>query len=46
MSDEAHYYLNGYSNKQNCQILGTENPRALEKCQLHPLKYMQLWPID
>ena len=38
MSDEAHFHLNGYVNKQNCRIWGTENPRALHQRQLHPLR--------
>ena len=32
-SDEAHFDLGGYVNKQNCRIWGTENPHAyLEDC--------------
>ena len=27
-SDEAHFDLDGYVNKQNCRIWGTENPHA------------------
>ena len=27
-SDEAHFDLGGYVNKQNCRIQGTENPHA------------------
>ena len=27
-SDEAHFDLGGYVNKQNCRIWGTENPHA------------------
>ena len=29
-SDEAHFDLDGYVNKQNCRICGTENPHAIE----------------
>ena len=29
-SDEAHFYLSGYVNKQNCHIWGTENPKRLQ----------------
>src|SRR5258705_13919341 len=36
MSDEAHFHLNGYVNKQNCRFYGTQNPRALHQRQLHP----------
>ncbi|KAI5708051.1 hypothetical protein M8J77_015430 [Diaphorina citri] len=28
-SDEAHFHLNGFVNKQNCRIWGSENPRVL-----------------
>ncbi|KZC15025.1 hypothetical protein WN55_08618 [Dufourea novaeangliae] len=38
MSDEAHFELNGFVNKQNCRIWATENPRAVHQQQLHPLK--------
>ena len=27
-SDEAHFDLSGYVNKQNCRICGTENPNV------------------
>ena len=30
-SDEAHFDLGGYINKQNCRIWGTENPHTIEK---------------
>ena len=29
-SDEAHFDLSGYVNKQNCRIWGTENPHTLK----------------
>jgi len=38
MSDEAHFHLNGFVNKQNCRIWGVENPRMVYQRQLHPLK--------
>ena len=38
MSDEAHFQLNGFVNKQNCRIWATENPRVLHQRQLHPAK--------
>ena len=37
MSDEAHFHLNRYINKQN-RFWGIDNPRELHQCQLHPLK--------
>lgn len=38
MSDEAHFHLNGYVNKQNCRFWGTHNPRALLQRELHPAR--------
>ncbi|CAK9826872.1 hypothetical protein ANTRET_LOCUS4642 [Anthophora retusa] len=38
MSDEAHFHLNGFVNRQNCRVWGTENPRAVHQRQLHPIK--------
>jgi hypothetical protein len=35
-SDEAHFHLSGYVNKQNCRIWGTENPHAVEEKPMHP----------
>ncbi|KAL4125925.1 hypothetical protein QTP88_010162 [Uroleucon formosanum] len=35
-SDEAHFHLSGYVNKQNCRIWGNENPRASMEKQMHP----------
>lgn len=36
-SDEAHFYLNGHVNKQNCRIQGTEYPYMIhEKCHSMP----------
>ena len=35
-SDEAHFQLNGYVNKQNCRIWGSENPRMIEQYPLNP----------
>ena len=38
MSDETHFHLNGFVNKQNCRIWGTENPQVIQQHQLHPVK--------
>lgn len=38
MSDEAHFHLNGFVNKQNCRFWGSENPRVIKQKQLHPIK--------
>jgi hypothetical protein len=35
-SDEAHFHLNGYVNKQNCRIWGAENPRVIQERPMHP----------
>ena len=29
MSDEAHFHLGGYVNKQSCRIWGWENPKMI-----------------
>ena len=34
-SDEAHFTLGGYVNKQSCQIWGSENPQVIEERPLH-----------
>lgn len=38
MSDEAHFYLDGFVNKQNCRHWATENPHELHQRPLHSLK--------
>lgn len=45
-SDEAHFQLNGYVNKQNCRIWGAENPRLIQEQPLHPARvtvWCALW---
>lgn len=37
-SDEAHFWLNGYVNKQNCRIWSDENPHQVLETPLHPEK--------
>jgi len=34
-SDEAHFYLSGQVNKQNCRVWGRENPQALVESDPH-----------
>jgi hypothetical protein len=42
MSDEAHFHLNGFVNKQNFRIWGLENPREIMQHESHPL-YCTVW---
>ncbi|GFW45504.1 uncharacterized protein TNCV_3244441 [Trichonephila clavipes] len=37
-SDEAHFWLNGYVNKQNCRIWNEANPQVYVETPLHPEK--------
>jgi len=39
-SDEAHFWMNGYVNKQNCRIWDNTNPREIHPLQerVHPEK--------
>ncbi|GFV59198.1 transposable element Tc3 transposase [Trichonephila clavipes] len=41
-SDEAHFWLNGYVNKQNCRIWSEANPHAYVETPLHPEK-LTVW---
>ncbi|GFU46668.1 uncharacterized protein TNCV_1546761 [Trichonephila clavipes] len=41
-SDEAHYWLNGYVNKQNCHIWSEANPQVYVETPLHPKK-LTVW---
>ena len=34
-SDEVHFTLGGYVNKQNCHIWGSEYPQVIEERSLH-----------
>ncbi|GFV33160.1 uncharacterized protein TNCV_2768781 [Trichonephila clavipes] len=45
-SDEAHFWLNGYINKQNCRIWSKANPQVCVETPLHPEKltfWCALW---
>ncbi|GFS84180.1 hypothetical protein TNCV_2365421 [Trichonephila clavipes] len=45
-SDEAHFWLNGYVNKQNCCIWSEANPQVYVETPLHPEKltfWCALW---
>ncbi|GFX30099.1 hypothetical protein TNCV_2618101 [Trichonephila clavipes] len=39
-SDEAHFWLNGYVNKQNCRIWSEANPQVYVETLLHPEKLL------
>ncbi|GFT21145.1 putative transposable element [Trichonephila clavipes] len=41
-SDEAHFWLNGYVNKQNCRIWSEANPQEYGETPLHPEK-LTVW---
>ncbi|GFU12264.1 hypothetical protein TNCV_4664341 [Trichonephila clavipes] len=40
--DEAHFWLNGYVNKQNCRIWSEANPQMYVETPLHPEK-LTVW---
>ncbi|GFX30741.1 putative transposase [Trichonephila clavipes] len=45
-SDEVHFWLNGYINKQNCHIWSEANPQVYVETPLHPEKqtvWCALW---
>ncbi|GFU48386.1 hypothetical protein TNCV_3342771 [Trichonephila clavipes] len=45
-NDEAHFWLNGYVNKQNCHIWSEANPQVYVETPLHPEKltvWFALW---
>ncbi|GFW92826.1 uncharacterized protein TNCV_1736191 [Trichonephila clavipes] len=41
-NDEAHLWLNGYVNKQNCRIWSEANPQVYVETPLHPEK-LTVW---
>ncbi|GFV78339.1 uncharacterized protein TNCV_94991 [Trichonephila clavipes] len=42
VSDEAHFWLNGYVNKQICRIWNEANPQVYVETPLHPEK-LTVW---
>ncbi|GFT96239.1 hypothetical protein TNCV_3906791 [Trichonephila clavipes] len=44
-SDEAHFWLNGYVNKQNCRIWSEANPQVYVETPLHPEKLTVLYAL-
>ena len=48
-SDEAHFHLSGFVNKQNCRIWGNENPQIMQEREIHPLKiivWCGFWQVE
>ncbi|GFX31737.1 hypothetical protein TNCV_170701 [Trichonephila clavipes] len=43
--DEAHFWLNGYVNKQNCRISSEANPQVYVETPLHPEKLTVWWAL-
>ncbi|GFU05052.1 uncharacterized protein TNCV_574101 [Trichonephila clavipes] len=43
-SDEAHFWLNAYVNKQNCRIWSEANPQVYVETPLHPEK-LTVWCV-
>ncbi|GFU94998.1 transposable element Tc3 transposase [Trichonephila clavipes] len=43
-SEEAHFWLNGYDNKQNCRIWSEANPQVYVETPLHPEK-LTVWCV-
>ncbi|GFW82194.1 hypothetical protein TNCV_5056691 [Trichonephila clavipes] len=41
-NDEAHFWLNGYVNKQNCRIWSEANPQVYVETPLRPEK-LTVW---
>ncbi|CAF4520213.1 unnamed protein product, partial [Didymodactylos carnosus] len=41
-SDEAHFWLNGFVNKQNCRIWSESNPQKIQQLPMHPEK-LTVW---
>ena len=37
-SDEAHFWLKGYINKQDCGFWSEDQPEAVQKLPMHPKK--------
>ncbi|GFT58848.1 DUF4817 domain-containing protein [Trichonephila clavipes] len=45
LNDEAHFWLNGYVNKQNCRIWSEANPQVYVETPLHPEKRTVWCPL-
>ena len=38
MTNEAHFHLNAFANKENCRFLASGNPKEIHECPLHLVK--------
>ena len=36
LNDEAHFHLDGFVNRQNYRVWGSEKPRVISEKQMHP----------
>ena len=43
LTEEAHFHLGGYVNKQNYRIWGSENPKVIVEKPFHPQRVTVLW---
>ena len=41
-SDDAHFHLDGFVNRQNCRICGSENPHVIVEKQIQP-QHVTVW---
>jgi|UniRef100_A0A2S2PZ44 hypothetical protein len=46
LTDETHFYLDGFVNKQNCRYWAAENPRELHQRPLHSQKVTMWYGIS
>ena len=47
LSDEAHFRLDGFVDRQNCRVWGSEKPRAISEKRMHPRRvtvWRGFWP--
>lgn len=48
-SDEAHFYLNEFVFKHNCQIFGLKSPQVIHEKEVHPQQatvWYRFWQSD
>ena len=42
LSDEAHFHFDGFVNRQNCHVWGSENPHVISEKQIHPQRAVRI----